>query len=267
MMGVSSVDFLQALAIGEYDDAPTRPFLHLLGTPHVTVGDRRIDIPESGKRLLAFLAIRRACVERRYAAGLLWPSRDDARAAGSLRTALWRLNGAHLTLVTADKHALQLSQEAAVDLHLVSGWAARIMKEHPHPADLLPPPRDMDFFDLLPGCYEEWALMERERFRHRIFHGLEALSAHLARAGRYAQAVETALTVVTADPLRESAQRVLIEAHVAEGNLMEARRSYSAYQELLWEELRVQPAPDLLGLALSCRGRQRSAPRRRTHSA
>jgi len=49
------------------------------------------------------------------------------------------------------------------------------------------------------------------------------------------------MLAVHAEPLRESAQRALIDAHLGEGNLIEARRSYSLYEKLLMRELAVSP--------------------------
>jgi DNA-binding SARP family transcriptional activator len=99
-----------------------------------------------------------------------------------------------------------------------------------------------------PGWYDDWVLLERERVRQRLLHALEALSRQLAGAGRCAEAVEAAMMAVTAEPLRESAQRVLIQAHLAEGNWVEGRRTLEAYRDVLDRELGVQPDPELAAL-------------------
>jgi len=91
-------------------------------------------------------------------------------------------------------------------------------------------------------------LVERERVRQRLLHALEALSRQLADAGRCAEAVEAAMLAVSAEPLRESAQRSLIRAHLAEGNWIEGRRSFETYRKLLYRELGTQPDPDLAAL-------------------
>ena len=80
---------------------------------------------------------------------------------------------------------------------------------------------------VLPGWYDDWVLIERERLRQRVCRALERLSGEMVRQARYAEAVEAALITVLADPLRESAQRVLIEASLAEGNWTEARGRYT----------------------------------------
>lgn len=133
---------------------------------------------------------------------------------------------------------------------------------HGHREDLSALKWRTDALDLLPGWYDDWVLLERERVRQRLLHALEALSRQLGRAGRHAEAVESALVAVGAEPLRESAQRALIEAHLAEGNLIEAMRTYDAYRELTRRELGVDPGRELSDLiARFCRT---AAPRLRT---
>ncbi len=218
--------------------------VHLFAGPYVTVGPQRREVPEGSKQLLAFVALRRRRVERRQAAGTLWPFGDDERASGNLRSALWRLRRAGINVLVADKSSLAVSADVLVDVHLVEHWAARLIEGRAVPGDLAVPAWVADALDLLPGFYDDWALMERERIRQRILHALEALSQTLAAAGRFADAVEAAMLATSAEPLRESAQRALIMAHIAEGNLTEARRSFRAYRELMRRELGVALSDD-----------------------
>ena len=239
-------DFVQQLIAQE--TRASRPALHLFGGPFVAVGGRRIDIPEGSKRLLVFVALRHGRVERRHIAGALWPIGDDSRAAGNLRSALWRLNKVGVDLLQVDKYGLALHREVLLDVRLVTDWAARTVSGAASAVDLRAVPTAMDALDLLPGWYEDWALMERERVRQRLLHALEAQSRQLARMGCHAQAVEAAMQAVGADPLRESAQRVLVEAHLAEGNWLEARRSLDLYTDLLDRELGVPPGAEITAL-------------------
>lgn len=234
--------------------------VHLFAGPYVMVGTERREVPEGSKQLLAFVALRRRRVERRQAAGTLWPVGDEERAAGNLRSALWRLRRAGINVLAADKWSLTLNAGVLVDLHLTEQWATRLIEGRPDGGDLAVSPSVADALDLLPGFYDDWVLMERERIRQRILHALEALSERLAAAGRFADAIEAAMLATSAEPLRESAQRALIKAHVAEGNLTEARRAYRAYHDLLYRELGVAPSGDFatgLGISaiLTTRGR------------
>jgi DNA-binding SARP family transcriptional activator len=243
-VGTHTVDQLRRYHVGYVDT----PVVHLLDGPYVTLGTRRQEVPEGSKQLLAFVAVRRRRVERRHAAGTLWPFGDEARAAGNLRSALWRLRRAGIDVMVADKCSLALNTDVLVDLHVIDQWATRVIEEAATGSDLAISASWGDALDLLPGWYDDWVLMERERVRQRMLHALETLSRTLTRAGRFADAIEAAILAVRAEPLRESAQRALIEAHVAEGNLGEARRSYRTYRELVSRELGVEPSSDMLML-------------------
>jgi DNA-binding SARP family transcriptional activator len=219
--------------------------VHLLGGPYVTKCGTRLDVPEGSKRLLAFLALRRARVERCHVAGALWPHGDDHRASGNLRSALWRLRGANIDVFDADKWSLSLRDGVTVDVHDVADGASRLIAGGALPTDSELVPSFIQALDLLPGCYDDWAIIERERLRQRILHALEALSRQLAGRRRYAEAVEAALAAIHVEPLRESAQRVLLEAHIGEANWVEARRSFVTYRDLVWRELGVEPSREL----------------------
>jgi DNA-binding SARP family transcriptional activator len=220
-------------------------WVNLLGGPYLMIGGERVEIPEGSKRLLAYVALSGGRVERRRTAGALWPENDELRSAGNLRSALWRLNALGCDVVAADKVALWLCPGASTDVEIMNGWAERLICGRPNHADLCPLAWRADFVELLPGWCDDWALFERERIRQLLLHAMEALAAHLVAAQRYAEAVIIAMTAVSTEPLRESAHRVLIETHLAEGNVMEARRAYEAYRALVESELGVAPGPSL----------------------
>ena len=229
----------------------TVPDLHLFGGPHLTCDGRRLEIPEGSKRVLAFVALARRPVGRRYAAGMLWPEHDEARAAGNLRSALWRLRNADidvLDVLDVDKTTIGVRADVVVDARDLLAWAARLRADVPEAGDLQVPATWVEALDLLPGWYDDWVLAERERLRQTVLHALEALSTCLLVAGRSADAVDAALLAVCAEPLRESAQRCLVRAHVAEGNLTEARRSVELYRGLLARELGTEPSDALTRL-------------------
>jgi DNA-binding SARP family transcriptional activator len=233
--------------------------VHLLAGPYITVGPVRHEVPEGSKQLLAFVALRRGRVERRRAAGALWPLGDEERAAGNLRSALWRLRRAGIDVLVADKWSLVLGTDVRVDLHAVEEWATSLIDGSADERHLSIPPSASDALNLLPGVYDDWALIERERIRQRVLHALEALSERMSAAGRFADAIESAMLAASAEPLRESAQRSLVRAHIAEGNLTEARRTYLAYKALLHRELGILPSENFtasVGVAMVRVGRE-----------
>jgi DNA-binding SARP family transcriptional activator len=99
--------------------------------------------------------------------------------------------------------------------------------------------------ELLPDWYDEWVLFERERLRELRLHALEALATRLPAAHRWGAAMDAALAAVAADPLRESAHRVVIETHLAEGNCCEAIRHYVLFRDLLRRRIGIEPSVEV----------------------
>ncbi len=212
-------------------------------------------MPQSAQRVLAFLALHDRPVHRGQVAGTLWPDTHERRAAASLRSALWRIRRlGHGTLVSSAKH-LSLGPGVDVDVRAMVEAAHRLLGAGTAnvPSGLSARSDDLDVFllaasewdELLPDWYDDWVLMERERLRQVRLHALEALGARLIEAGRAGRAVEIGLMAAAEEPLRESAHRLLIRAHLAEGNVSEAIRQYRSYRRLLWDELGVAPSAKL----------------------
>jgi DNA-binding SARP family transcriptional activator len=222
--------------------------VHLFGGPYVTINGRRAEVPEGSKRLVVFVTLNGGRVRRRLAAGALWPDGGDLRAAGNLRSALWRLRGAGLDLLDCDNVTLGLRSGTIVDVSVVCGWASRLIDGTARVHDLVATDVLGHMLDLLPGWYDDWVIFERERIQQRLIHALEALSRRLVSESRHADAIEAAMRALAADPLRESAVRALLEAHLAEGNLSEARRAYDRFADALTAELGVMPSPQLRAL-------------------
>jgi DNA-binding SARP family transcriptional activator len=68
------------------------------------------------------------------------------------------------------------------------------------------------------------------------------------------------LAAVSAEPLRESAHRELVEVHLAEGNVAEAVRQYDVYRHMLRRQLGLAPSPVMRRLVaplLACPARPR----------
>ena len=233
------------------------PAVVLFGGPYVVLDGARVEVPEGSKRLLVFTALNARHVDRRHVAGCLWPAGSDQRAAGNLRSALWRLKCAGINLVESDNCSLKLRPGTVVDVHVVANWAERLIRGSAAQSDLCSVYWPADATDLLPGWYDDWMIFERERIRQRLLHALEALSRILIAAGRCAEAVDAALSAVGVDPLRESATRILIEAHLAEGNWVEGRRTYERYRDTVRRELGVEPSQQLADLVRAAYSAQR----------
>jgi DNA-binding SARP family transcriptional activator len=218
--------------------------LRLLGGFDLRFNDGVVELTVPSQQLVALLALRQ--VNRNSTAQLLWPDADRVRAHARLRTTMWRLNKACPGILNTAGTTMRLSSWLSVDVHdLAAGRAAGTAGERTHTFDA------RAGGELLPGWDEDWIIEGRERCRQLYLHRLEEAGRRLLRRDDYAAAMDTALSLVSASPLRDSAHRLVIEIHLAEGNLDEAFRAYRRYCRVLREELGLAPSPKLHDLLVA----------------
>jgi DNA-binding SARP family transcriptional activator len=204
------------------------------------------DLPRGVQRLVAHLCLSPRPT-RTATAGQLWPDVPDDHAHGSLRSALWRLNKAAPGLIEVSGNALRLAAGVRVDVQEFNDWAQRAIAP-PGGADDVAVPDAALLGELLPGWYDDWVLLERERLRQLRMQALEAVAARLAFLGRHCEALEAAYAAVRAEPLRESAHRTVVRVHLAQGNLAEALRAYDFFRTMVEDELGVPPTEQMTRL-------------------
>jgi DNA-binding SARP family transcriptional activator len=201
------------------------------------------DLPRAVQRLVAHLCLSRRST-RTATAGHLWPDVPEDHAHGSLRSALWRLKKAAPGLVEVSGDVLQLAADIRVDVRDLGDWARRAVAPTTGADDVALPDTAL-LGDLLPGWYDDWVLLERERLRQLRMQALEAVATRLASLGRHGEALQAAHAAVKAEPLRESAHRTVIRIHLAEGNVVEAVRAYESFRTMLSTELGVPPSEQM----------------------
>lgn len=215
-------------------------------------GDALLGISTGSQRLLAFLAVRDRSMTRPHVAGSLWPESTDAQAGASLRSAVSRLGDAPRRALKVTAVGLALAEGVVVDVHRSQSLAHRLIdrgaasSDSDIGADAVSALSD----DLLPGWYDDWAVIAAEDWRQLRLHALEAVAARLTDADRLAEAATAALTAVRAEPLRESARAALIRVHMAQGNQSRALGEFERYRVLLHTDLGVEPTTllrELLG--------------------
>jgi DNA-binding SARP family transcriptional activator len=216
--------------------------LTLLGGFELRRGKAPILLAAGPQRVVAFIALHAKPLRRGYVSGSLWPDAPEARAAASLRSALWRIQR-HLPLMITIGDKIGLAGDVHVDLREASAATQQLIDVHDLArADV---DRSLLTLELLPGWYDDWVLIERERWRQVRLHALELRCELLTDAGRFGEAVEVGLEALATDPLRESAHRALVRVHLAEGNVVEARRQYRLCETLLRQDLGVSPSESM----------------------
>lgn len=208
-----------------------------------------VDLPASAQRLVAYLALRGAPVNRLLVGGALWTTSSEERAAASLRTALWRAGACGCPLVASRGSTLAIDGDVQVDVSAVELRARGLLREGPGAASTQPSGALLDAGEILPDWFDDWVLLARERFRQLRLQSLEVLAEQLLAAGRHGAAIEAATVAMECEPLRESAHRLLIEIHLAQGNHVEARRQFELCRQLLARQVGVPPSAALQALA------------------
>ena len=132
-----------------------------------------VDVSMSEQRVLAFLAVNQRPLLRTYVAAALWLDSSEKHALGNLRSAIWRLQKGGGELVQASRSHVGLGSEVLVDVRSVASLAGRMLGA-PGQFDLNEVDETTLCGELLPGWYDEWVVVERERMRQLQLHALEA---------------------------------------------------------------------------------------------
>lgn len=212
----------------------------------LSVDGQTLAAPASTQRMIAFLALRGRCGRSRLA-GSLWEDTTQLRALACLRTALWRANQAAPGLIDYGQDFISLAHDVDVDVTSLVKVGHAVME-----GLRIVPTETLGLqsleADLLPDWPDEWLVVDRERLRQLRLHVLEALATGLADKGMFGLAMEAGIVALHADPLRESAHRVIIRIHLAEGNVAEALHAFEQCEAVLNRELGVGPSDQTLSL-------------------
>ncbi|MCB1376789.1 MAG: winged helix-turn-helix domain-containing protein [Alphaproteobacteria bacterium] len=201
---------------------------------------------KKNRALLAVLALSPGqTMTRERLSSLLWGDRGEEQARNSLRQSLAVLrkelgpDGSKLILSHDEALTLQMGA-TAVDILDIA--AASLSND----AAILRAAATRCRGDLLAGIviheesFEEWLAVERSGFgvsRFRLFERLAELETGQAR-------VAAAQHLVDLDPLRESSQRLLMQAFHDAGENALALKQYERCRDLLRRELDIEPAKE-----------------------
>jgi predicted ATPase/DNA-binding SARP family transcriptional activator len=233
----------------------TRCRIQLFGELGVVQGDRTISHFRTQKAasLLGYLALhlgQRLLRERLM--DLFWPDMDVDSGRVNLSTTLSTLRreleppGVPAgSVLLADRQTVQLNSAAVstdvAEFERLLRAAARAAEARER-ASLLERAVELYRGELLPGCYEEWALQEQMRFGERCADALEQLAAAREAIGDLGGALEATQRAVQADPLREAPYRRQMRLYAALERPAAARETYRELERFFRKELGVSPA-------------------------
>jgi len=229
--------------------------LHLLGE-FLLLSDETpltgIDVPRL-QSLLAYLVLHHTAPQSRsHLAYLLWPDSTESQAHTNLRNVIHKLRqalpGAD-TFLQAQRQGLQWQPNGRWTVDVLDFEQALARSEEEEQAKNMIAARhalseavDLYRGDLLPSCYDEWILPERDRLRQQFLKALERLIDLLEQERNYEAAISAAQRLLRHDPLHEVAYRHLMRLYAVSGDRVAALRTYHTCTTVLERELGVAPS-------------------------
>ena len=217
--------------------------VRLLGKFAVRVDGQPVELPLSAAQsLLAYLMLTAGTAHRRERlAGLLWPDMTEPSAKANLRHTLWRLRKAlgerDYLLVDDLTVAFDATAEYWLDARVIG---AKV--EISTTTDELIRAASVYEGELLPGFYDEWAALERERLQAAFERKMTLLVERLAGARRWPEALEWGERWIALGGAPEPAYRALMLGHAGLGDLSAMAAAFQRCAEALRRELGVAPS-------------------------
>ncbi|MGH2542122.1 MAG: BTAD domain-containing putative transcriptional regulator, partial [Ardenticatenaceae bacterium] len=197
----------------------------------------------NAQSLLAYLLLTVGTSHRRERlAGLFWPDTPDTKARTSLRQSLWQI-----------RKAIGAAYLLADDLTVAFDptcphWLDATVLERTHnritPTDDLIATVAVYQGDLLPGFYDEWIDVERERLEALFEHKMHALLDRLLEEQRWPEVLEWGERWIVLGHAPEPAYRALMIAYSSMSDAAGVAATYQRCVDVLQRELAVEPAPE-----------------------
>lgn len=224
--------------------------VHLLGQFDIRADGKRVTIPSrAAQSLFAFLILSAGTLHRREKiAGIFWPETSDENARRYLRHELWRMRKA-LAAVAPDQYLV--AEEFTLTFNRAADyWLDVSALEKADARDLESLISALSFYrgELLPGFYDDWIALERERVRAVFESRMQQLIELLVTEDRWTTAQEWAEKWIAFGDAPEPAYRALMLACGARGDIAKVASIYQRCIEDLREQLGVEPSAETRAL-------------------
>jgi WD40 repeat protein/class 3 adenylate cyclase len=225
--------------------------IRLLGQFDIRLDGKRVLLPSRpGQSLLAYLVLSAGIPHRReILAGILWPDFSDDNARKNLRHELWRIRKSISTQQSTPVDYL-LAEEFTIAFNRQADYwldAAQIERTEPNLQSLT---SNLSLYqgELLPGFYEDWVVLERERIQSVFDSKMEQLVAQLIAAERWTAVQEQAERWLSLGNTLEPAYRALMLAHGVRGDMARVSSIYQRCMEELDEQFGLEPSAETRAL-------------------
>lgn len=216
--------------------------IELDGKPLTGLGTRKAEA------LLAYLVSHKRPFSREQLADILWDDRSQTQALANLRSLLSGMRRKIKPWLLVTRHTVAFNHDSDYWLDTAEfshGLVGKIGTDANY-AQAISLYRG-DFLEgfHLRDCFgfEEWATLERERWRRLAINALHQLANNCLRNGRYPQGIQYTDKLLRLDNLSEQAHRLQMEMLARNGRRHAALHQYANCRRILAEELDIEPAP------------------------
>ncbi|MCU0502883.1 MAG: 6-hydroxy-D-nicotine oxidase, partial [Anaerolineae bacterium] len=195
--------------------------------------------------LLAYVTLHRTLtLSRQHLAFIFWPDSSEKQAFANLRKLLYLLRQAlpaidRCLALTVETVAWQSDAAFTLDVADFEAALQRGETSDSPAAKIAACEEALALYrgDLLPGFYDDWILVERERLR-TLYAGALTKLAELYEAQRaYPAALACAQRLLSQDALQEASHRLLMRLHLLNDDRAAALRVYHTCATLLRDGL------------------------------
>lgn len=218
--------------------------IRLLGQFEIRLDGETVELSSrSAQSLLAFLLINRSTRQRRERlAGLLWPELEETQARKVLRHELWRLRktiGHQFFLVDRVSIGFNPESNYELDLSILEDQSIWLRA----PEDIV---RNISGYagELLPGFYDAWVVLERNRLKAVFEHQMQILLDRLQEEHRWLDTVRCGECWIARGEVPEPAYRSLMVAHYGRGDISQVTETYLRCVQALRDDLGVDPSAE-----------------------
>jgi WD40 repeat protein/class 3 adenylate cyclase len=225
--------------------------IRLLGQFDIRLNGKRVLISSRvAQSLLAYLALTAGTSHRREKlAGIFWPDVTEEKSRTYLRHELWRIRKAISTQQSNTDNYL-LAEELTITFNRNSDFWLDVAQIERPDTDLQSLTSNLSLYqgELLPGFYEDWIALERERIQSIFDIKMEQLVAQLVDTKRWMAVQEQAERWLALGNTLEPAYRALMLTYGVRGDMAKVSSVYQRCITELNEQFGLEPSAETRAL-------------------
>lgn len=237
--------------------------IKLFGTGEVCCLNKKISIPlqQLPGQLFCYLLLNREHPQNRERlAETFWENRTTAESRKYLRKSLWQLQRALSDMIDQDADQVLIVEPECLQVNPQANlWIDVAEFEGRYQAVINLRGRELNsnqyantqkaielyHGDLLEGWYQDWCLLERERYKEMFLNLIDKLMGYCESNNQYEAGIYYGRKILKYDRTHERTHLRMMRLFYLAGDRVSAIRQYTSCRNALYEELDVEPGVEM----------------------